>query len=464
MKRKYDLLSKIMKRNDFVFIFVAMLFYFIALITPIFGDDATRTIMYEKLSFTEMAGLSWQSSMGVSMRIVSNFIVDTLIWMQNGYFIWQILNSIMIYALLWTTSYIFIHDKRMNLLLAFLFCLYPYLDMMTAGAVSTSVTYLWNLTAGMGVIAFLKKILNSKKISAKDVIFLDLLTFVATGHEQMLVVLLVVFIITIIFLLQKDRKKTLVFISALGISIINVKLLLFMPANYNRYISEHHWFPDYEMQSFINKIEMALTSSLHRILFTNGIFMVLMLILTFYIYKKYQDNYRWVYISAFGLVITMAAYLPKEGVLERIVNLLTMQQGQYGTIDVTNYVIVSPYAAIVIQLIVASSCMIAIGMLCNNFFELLLYEGIIIIGLGTRMVMGFSPTIWASDDRTYLFCWFALIVETVLIADSKRYLIDKICILKNKTCEKYMSDIVYFLIVCASISNALDVFLYRGVY
>lgn len=105
----------------------------------------------------------------------------------------------------------------------------------------------------------------------------------------------------------------------------------------------------------------------------------------------------------------------------------------------------------------------SIGMLCNNLFEVLLYEGIIIIGLGTRMIMGFSPTIWASSDRTYLFFWFALIVDTVLIADSKRNLIDGICIL-NKKYEKYRNDIMYFLIVCAAVSNGLDVFYYRGVY
>lgn len=463
MKCNYDLFHKIVKRNDFVFIFVAVLFYFIALVTPIFGDDATRTAAYAKMSFSEMLDFSWQTSMSISMRIVPNFIVDLLIWIKNGYFIWQILNSLMIYALLRITSYIFIQDKRMNMLLAFLFCLYPYFDMMTAGAVSTSVTYLWILTAGMGVTAFLKKIIISEQISAKDVVFMDLLTFVATSQEQMLVVLLAVFGITILFYIRKDKKKAYVFISALGISILNVKILLFMPANHNRYLSEHHWFPDYEMQSFINKIEMAFTSSLHRILFTNGIFVVLMFVLTFYIYKKCQGNYRWLYISIFGLAISMAAYLPDKGAFERMVHLLTMQQGQYGTIDVTNYVKVSPYAAIVLQLLAASSCIIAIGMLCNNLFEVLLYEGIIIIGLGTRMIMGFSPTIWASSDRTYLFFWFALIVDTVLIADSKRNLIDGICIL-NKKYEKYRNDIMYFLIVCAAVSNGLDVFYYRGVY
>lgn len=461
MKGDSSLVVKIIKRNDFVFIFTAILYLAVTFMTPQFGDDVTRAAAYSSQSFFEMLKTSWQYSVDVSMRFVLHFIIDIFLWVQNGYFIWRILNAFVIYVLLRVTSYIFIKDKKMNMLLAFLFCLYPYYDMMTAGMVCTSVTYLWSLTAGMGAAAFLKKIMTAEKIIVKDLICFYLLTFAATSQEQMLVVLLVVYIASIVYSLQKDKKKAFVFIIAFGISMINVKLLLFMPANRNRYLIEYHWFPDYEMQSFINKIEMALTSSLHRVLFTRGIFLVLMLVLTFYMFKKCQGNYRWTYISLSGLGLTILAYLPDAGVLERMVHLLTMQQGQYGMVDVSNYFKISPYAAIALQLMIASSCMITIGMLCNNFFELLLYEGILIIGLGTRIVMGFSPTIWASDTRTYLFFWFAVIVDIVLITDSKLSLINKAGVLQQKY-GKYVNDIMYFLIVCAAVSNGLDVLYWRG--
>lgn len=37
------------------------------------------------------------------------------------------------------------------------------------------------------------------------------------------------------------------------------------------------------------------------------------------------------------------------------------------------------------------------------------------LGLGTRMVMGFSPTVWASGYRTFYILFVSLIVVTYLI-------------------------------------------------
>ncbi len=39
------------------------------------------------------------------------------------------------------------------------------------------------------------------------------------------------------------------------------------------------------------------------------------------------------------------------------------------------------------------------------------------IGLGSRVMMGFSPTVWASGYRTFFLFWIACIVVTVLVAD-----------------------------------------------
>jgi hypothetical protein len=46
-------------------------------------------------------------------------------------------------------------------------------------------------------------------------------------------------------------------------------------------------------------------------------------------------------------------------------------------------------------------------------FWLALY--IMAAGFITRLAMGFSPTVWASSTRTYLFFYIAMIVDAALV-------------------------------------------------
>ena len=39
----------------------------------------------------------------------------------------------------------------------------------------------------------------------------------------------------------------------------------------------------------------------------------------------------------------------------------------------------------------------------------------IILGFASRCMMGFSPTIWISSDRTYIFLYFSFIISIVYI-------------------------------------------------
>lgn len=51
---------------------------------------------------------------------------------------------------------------------------------------------------------------------------------------------------------------------------------------------------------------------------------------------------------------------------------------------------------------------------------------VIFLGLGTRILMGFSPTVWASGYRTFYIMFLSLIIVSYLII-SDGFMTDYIC-------------------------------------
>ncbi|MDP4089336.1 MAG: hypothetical protein Q8930_08735 [Bacillota bacterium] len=86
---------------------------------------------------------------------------------------------------------------------------------------------------------------------------------------------------------------------------------------------------------------------------------------------------------------------------------------EHGTVPVVDIVLALIFFAILISLY----------LIFENKRYSILAVFIILLGLGSRMVMGFSPTIWASNTRTFIFMYFAFITCAVIlykvILDSK---------------------------------------------
>ncbi len=451
-------------REEAPFLLVAALVFILVSQVGEFGDDASRRIIYSDMSLVEVLRYSLKSSLNVSMRIVSYFIVDILIWLKNGILIWRVLNSVMIFILLKSTSYVFIDNKKYNVFLSFLFCLCPYYDELTAGLISTSVTYLWGITMMMVCIAWTKWCYYKETVKILDVIVLFLLAFVASNQEQMLVVLLIFYFGLFLFGIYKKEKKVKWIVIPFISICINIKLLFFMDAISNRYEMEQHWFPDYAKQSFINKMEMSVSSTLQRALYTRMLVLILALMLTIIIWKMHRDKVRWTYIPLIGTIICAIAYFPSSGLLGKLVVLLNTKDGRYGRVDALNSYKFSPYLSIALQLITLFSILISVGIISSTYLEFIILESILLTGLLTRVAMGLSPTVWASGERTYNVLWYMIVVEIICILNKKKEIIISDSRAFCEKNEKYIIDILYFFTIIAFICNSCDVLTFRGIY
>ena len=55
---------------------------------------------------------------------------------------------------------------------------------------------------------------------------------------------------------------------------------------------------------------------------------------------------------------------------------------------------------------------------CTRYFELLSQALLLALGLSTRVVMGFTPTIYVSQERTFLFLYMILGVSAVYLVQN----------------------------------------------
>lgn len=93
-----------------------------------------------------------------------------------------------------------------------------------------------------------------------------------------------------------------------------------------------------------------------------------------------------------------------------------MQQlTDHGIITLANFGTRKSYISIVLFGMICAAILISIYILYGNTIKSLSLIMLIVTGFATRMALAFTPTIWKSDERTYLFMMFAAIICCVVI-------------------------------------------------
>ena len=172
---------------------------------------------------------------------------------------------------------LFVKNKKLNIVVALFVCMYPFKEMATAGALSTTVGYLWIVVAAFFGFALLKKSGENKGLKWYEALLYIISVLYASGQEQMCICLIVIFSITG-FCAQKHKNRSLCLWSVIGeiISLANACVLFRVALGGGRIWEAKSYFPDFYSLSFIEKFEMAFSSTVDRIVFDYAIFGILL--------------------------------------------------------------------------------------------------------------------------------------------------------------------------------------------
>lgn len=402
-----------MKKNRqyfLLFVFFSFLF-FIHCFTKFGGDDTSYFSLmldtYSLFSFLKMRYLSWSSRI-----IIEGFLVV----LSRYLYLWRFLNSCIYTLLIYASNRLFFKKISFkNLLLTGLvLLLYPFLLVGETGYCATSLNYLWPLALMMVGFLPYRFYLYHERIPRYLYPISVLSILYAVNHEQ---AVCIVFAVSVFFLIyafiQKSSKRYPILLFLL--STISLVFIFTCPGNSNRMgIELAHYYPDYINANIMDKIYLGMVSSTSILLDCTWIIYFFSFILFLSIIRNVKRRVpkiiAMIYFGILTFIFLLKVYCEIKNYQYELFNYFT----QVGHVFVFSRV---------------NICwLLLIGFLfCTIIY--LLYQldkkksivliFILLLGCGSRLMMGFSPTVFASGKRTVIFLFFSFLFLSILLI--KRY-------------------------------------------
>lgn len=386
------------------------------------GDDIYFSAILDNQGLFEFLNAryhQWASRLIIEAALVSISPHENL---------WRVIDIFMIMLLVISISKIFIrtNKKYLNSILCALFLCYPFIHMYSAGWIATTLNYLWPLAFGMYSLIPLSKIIYGEKIRTYEYITSCLALLIAANVEQMAAILTGVYLLFVIYLLMNKKTSKFIIIQFV-ISVASLLFILTCPGNANRLTSEiKTWFPDFEMLSTTMKIQLGVLDTLsHFFLRSNILMSVFTGILLINVWNKCKVMYKRLIsgvpfitclIFGWGSMLLQQQFPWYSELLDSIL---------VYKYDIN---ILKIYLVILFLLIVVVCILFSIYIIFGFSWMTLLSYIILGAGFVARVIMGFSPTLYASSTRTYIFFYFSLIITSLLLIENlsltnkKRYL------------------------------------------
>lgn len=403
---------KILNSSYFPFVvFAFLMLFFHACIHVGFGDDEFfRNVLNDQSMF------DWLMSRynGWSSRVVIEFFLALI---AKNRILWRILDTFIMVLGAVSISRIFNSKEstKVNWVICALILCMPRALYMSAGWIATTLNYSWVAFLGLFSMVPIRKILHREKINWYEYIFYFAAMIYAANQEQMCLILLAVYFAFSCYMLYRDKKISCFLIAGTVLNLAMIIFILTCPGNANRKAAEVvNWFPEYNGMSLFRKIEMGVSSTLFEfIMKPNFVFLIFSLILFFCVNSKFRNT-----IYSFIAMVPLASSLifgfftnifcEEYPVLVAIKNAMT----QYGT-----GLSFSPKTWVpdIVLFLVCTSIIISLYMLFDNKKVFLFAVFILLLGFGSRIVMSFSPTIWASGLRTFMFMYLSIAACSVIL-------------------------------------------------
>lgn len=423
------------KSRDSLFILIAAAVLLIGLILFLKNNAADRNdmLVFRPLvadnSLIEFLELRYHTTARCVLEIILYGIIKAPYCIFAGITIVIVFTGIAVlkYLLnwnLWTTS------VAMILLL-----LFPYKSLCEAGIQPVVINYIWAFVFGLIGMIPIRRILNGGKIRWFDYLKYGFPLIIACNMEQVAAIVLGFYIIFLVYAAIEKVKDVGLAISQTVISLLSVLYLLFGPGNLHRLqASIEVCWPGFEELSIFDKVWNGYCSTLNYyfaiVSFLFTIFSastVLLLILQ----KKRLKSVVGIIPSLWLIFVVGCKILEK---LMRI-NILNYFAAVIYTDTGFMQTEMQPVMGIIILYSILFLLIVfAFSSLRLGKKEKTVYSLILLAGLASRLLMGFSPTLLASGTRTFCYCTLAIwICASYLLANGIENL-HHIYVRRNVTC------------------------------
>ncbi len=403
-------------------------------------------------------------------EVTSRTLIELFLFpLSNHVILWKIAN-IAVYALL-VWSLMRITDYRYSKLVFGLWLIYPVYEMSSAGWIATYMNYLWPLAFSTYAMISLKKIYCGERVYAFEWVTF-LLAFLFAGNvEQMNVLILCVLIYFGIdyYIIGKRKDRIWFFLLAATITAANLIYIIVCPGRVNRAWFEVRWMHDYGTLSIIDKGVLGVNDTVYKLL-VNPIFLLFVIALFIlgildYIYKKPQQrnligkiirlSYIFPLVCTFILIgIRIFGSSGFSGSSVLTTNVINLFSSNTNKVDGVTWINISYYTPFIVNMAMLISINVALLNLFDDERKNIRLASMFFIGLITHVMMGLSPTLYASNLRTFIFFDAMMIYVLILMYDYSRELRKNVHPYITKSCSCIYSACVVLSVVMGVINAA----------
>lgn len=347
------------------------------------------------------------------------FIEAVLVYISRYVMLWKVIDWIFWVFLAWALTALFPKEKRgiaAYIVVGFLL-VYPMWNLRTAGWIATSANYSWPLALGAFSLHGTVKAFYGEKSPVWMWILYALAALYGANMEQMSAVLLAVNVCAVIYFIIAKKPVRLYGSAIIGALIAAGEFIFIMtcPGNAARKAQETiNWMPNFGTYNLIDKISMGFVDTMHHLITSGNVlylcYVILLAVLVFF--KTEKLMYRIASILPVGITVWFTVFFDViEDKYPSLANLLEKN----AFIDGRNYHFAANYIPTIIYLVLIGCMLLSMTVVCGSYFELF-GQGILLgLALATRVIMGFTPTIYVSQERTFFYLYMLLGISGVYL-------------------------------------------------
>lgn len=396
--------------SPFILLGVGMFLLHIFLILN-WGDDLYfKNAMHDNgftfLLFLSMRYNQWSSRL---------FIETLLVLVAQAPILWWFLDTAIIILVAYSLHFLLPDmTKGATYLLVCLIFTYPFVDMRTAGWIAATMNYIWPLGFGLYAMVSIKRILQGKEMKTHHYVLSVLALLYAANYEQMGALLVGFFGFFALYQGVVQKKVPWFLLVQALISVTSVVLILIAPGNEVRtaWTIDVH-FPSYVNLSFFDKFEMGFSSTLFGLVMKPDLSFFLFALLVFLAARVTRQSCTFLTIASVPLFFSLVFGLlgPVFGKLLPFVGSVRGAMTETGTNPSFSHPM-----SLIPDLLLIVVCLSGVITLYRVFavkrdaWLVLLVLG---AGFASRIIIAFTPSIWFSGGRTFIYLYFALIYCSV---------------------------------------------------
>lgn len=411
------------KYLPFICLLILLFYFHFFIVQSKTGDD----VFFQEV-LKNQGMLTWLKSRYLewSSRTVIEFLLALVSAAHLN--VWRIINISSIMLIAYCLSYMFNSRQQQvnNWYVVLLILCYPIYQFSSAGWIATTINYLWPLAFGLvGLIPIIKYFRNEKiKLYEYPIYLFSLL--LACNQEQLCLIIVAFYtLVTGYSVLIKKINGAIII--QLFISIASLVFILLSPGNNARSMQEiNTWFPFFKNFSLVDKLSLGFTTSFSALLRdnssifsigirnlhgeTNGInllFFIFSLCLIYLVYSK-SKKISHLSVAAIPLLFLILFNGIFDGVfidLFKVGKVTTIEEFNMLHFGGINYIF-----SLFIGCILTISILFSFYLIFPKKEVFYIVSLIFLAGLCSRIIIGLSPTIFASSLRTATFLNTAVLI------------------------------------------------------